>query len=152
MELSQKLEACLNVEMLCEEIYYSMCNSFPEAKQLFRQLAEEEGRHADILTISGGFHNLGVMSDIIVPNSAPKIKESLDLAKKMRREIEDKTISLREALQMALDLEESVAEVYFNELMTDKSDEEIISHLQQYYKDEMRHTERIKQYILEKGL
>jgi rubrerythrin len=152
MELSQKLEACLKIEMLCEEIYYSMCNIFPEAKQLFRQLAEEEERHADILTISAGFHNMGVMPAIVVPDSVPKIKESLDLAEKIRREIEEKTISLREALHMALQLEESVAEVYFNELMADKSDEEIISHLQRYYKDEMRHTERIKRYILEKGL
>jgi rubrerythrin len=148
MDLFQKLEACLKVELLCEEIYYSMCNLFPEAKKLFRQLAEEEERHADILTICSGFHKLGVMPDIIVPDSAPKIKESLELAEEMRQKVIEETLSLREALQMALDLEESVAEIYFNELMTEQSEEGIISHLQKYYKDEIPHTERIKQYIL----
>ena len=152
MDLSERLEACLKIETLCEEIYYSLCNAFPEAKRLFRQLAEEEERHADILTISAGFHKLGLISDIIVPNSVPEIKESLDLAEKMRRTVTEQTLSLREALQMALELEASVAEVYFNELMTDTSDEEVISHLRQYYKDEMRHTDRIKQYILENDL
>ena len=152
MELSQKLEACLKIETLCEEIYYSLCNIFPQAKKLFRQLAEEEERHADILTISAGFHNLGALSDIIVPDSSSRIKESLDLARKVKKEIEARPILLREALQMALELEESIAEVYFNELMTEKSGEEIISHLQQYYKDEMRHTDRIKQYIIDNDL
>ena len=92
MELLQKLAACLKIEMLCEEIYYSMCNLFPEAKKMFRQLAEEEERHADILTISSGFHKIGVLPDVIVPDSAPKIKESLDLAAKMKKAIEEYTM------------------------------------------------------------
>ncbi len=152
MDFAQRLEACLKIETFCEEIYYALCKLFPEARELFRQLAEEEERHADILTISAEFYNIDAMSERIVPNSVAKIQESLDLADKMRREIAVKTISLHEALEMALELEESVAEMYFNELMTDTSDEEIISHLQQYYKDEMKHTHRIRQYMLEKGL
>ena len=66
--------------MLCEETYYSLCNLFPEAKQLFHQLAEGEERHADILTIPTGFHKIDALPDKIVPDSPRKIMESLDLA------------------------------------------------------------------------
>jgi len=149
MELSQKLTACLKVEMLCEEIYYSLCNLFPEAKELFRQLAEEEERHADILTISTGFHKIDALPDKIVPDSPGRILESLHLAEKMKRTLEEDELFLREVLQMALELEESVAELYFNELMNEGSDDDVISYLQKYYKDEMSHVERIKRYILE---
>ena len=84
-----------------------------------------------------------------MPDSPFKIRESLDLAEKMKRAIEENEPSLREALQMALEQKESVAELYFNELMDEKSDGDVISYLQKYYKDEMSHAERIKQYILE---
>jgi len=66
----------------------------------------------------------------------------------MKRAIEENEPFLREALQMALELEESVAELYFNEVM-DETNDDVISYLQKYYKDEMSHAERIKQYILE---
>jgi len=116
---------------------------------LFRQLAEEEERHEDILTISTEFHKIDALPDKVVPDSPFKIRESLDLAEKMKRAIEENELSLQQVLQMALSLEESVAELYFNELMNEKSDDDVISYLQKYYKDEMSHADRIKQYILE---
>jgi len=36
-------------------------------------------------------------------------------------------------------------------MIGEKSDDEVILHLQKYYKDEVSHTGRIKQYILENG-
>ena len=60
---------------------------------------------------------MGVLPDIVVPNSPPKRKELMDLAEKMKRAIEDNTIPLHKALQMALALEESIADIYFNELL-----------------------------------
>jgi rubrerythrin len=152
MEFSEKLQACLRVETLCEEIYYSLCGLFPEAGELFRQLAEEEERHADILTICTGFHDIGALPEVVVPDSAPHIQKSVEVAEGLKRTIQEETLSLGAALEKALELEESVAEIYFNELMAGESDAEVVSHLQRYYKNEMSHTEKIRRFIQENGL
>jgi len=152
MELSERLNACLKVETLCEEIYYSLCSLFPEARELFQKLAEEEERHADILTICSGFQNVGALPDTIVLNSFPQIIKSIDTAEKVKAKIADEDISLFKALYMTLELEEAVAEIYFNEVMTEKSDIEVISYLQQFYKDEISHTQRIEDFILKNFL
>jgi rubrerythrin len=152
MELAEKLQACLRVETLCEEIYYSLCNLFPQARELFRQLAEEEERHADILTICGGFQDIGALPAVIVPESVPQIQKSVEIAEELKKMIEGENISLRTALEKALELEESVAEIYFNELMTGESDVEVVSYLQRYYKNETAHTEMIRRFMRQNGL
>ncbi len=152
MDLSERLNACLKVETLCEEIYYSLCSLFPEAKELFQKLAEEEERHADILTICAGFQDIGALPDMMVLNSVPQIMQSIDIAEEIKAKIEKENISLLAALHMTLELEEAVAEIYFNEVMTEKSDIEVISYLQQFYKNEISHTQRIEDFILKNVL
>lgn len=151
MELIQRLQACLKLETLAEEIYLSLCKLFPGASELFRLLAEEEARHADILTISAGFHKIGELPDEIVPDSMPQIKRALNIAGNIKERIDEKPISLRGALELSLDLEMSLAENYFNEIMSKKMDSEVISYLKKFYKDERSHADRIKNYMTEKG-
>jgi rubrerythrin len=147
MELSERLKACLKVETLCEEIYYSLCVLFPEAKGLFQKLAEEEERHADILTICAGFQDMGALPDMMVLNSLPQITKSIDIAEEIKARIAEEDISLLDALHMTLELEDAVAEIYFNEVMTEKSDMEVIAYLQQFYKNEISHMQRIEDFI-----
>ena len=149
MELSERLNACLKVETLCEEIYYTLCFLFPEAKELFQKLAEEEERHADILTICTGFQDMGTLPDMIVLNSLPQIVKSIDIAEEIKARIAQGNISLIAALHMTLELEEAVAEIYFNEVMTEKSDTEVVSYLQQFYRNEISHTQRVGDFILQ---
>jgi rubrerythrin len=145
-QLSERLKACLKVELLCEEIYYKLCELFPDSRELFQPIANTEKRHADILTICLGFNNLGDLPDIIVPGSLPLIKKSLDLTEHIKAQINN-GITLKKALKMALDLENTTAENYFNEVMTKEADSEIIAYLQQFYKDEKSHSAMIKEYI-----
>lgn len=145
-QLSERLKACLKVELLCEEIYYTLCKLFPDSKELFQLIADTEKRHADILTICLGFNKLGDLPDMIVPGSLQAIMKSLDIAKNMKTEISN-GITLKMALRMSLELENTTAESYFNEIMTKEANSEIIAYLQQFYKDEKSHSSMIKEYI-----
>ncbi len=129
----------------------SLCNTFPEGSKLFQQLAEEEARHADILTISAGFNKLDELPNRIVPDSMEPIEKSLQIAQDLSNKIHDTSISLKTALEMSLNLERALAENYFNEIMSKESGYEIISYLQQFYKDEMSHADRIIEYMIDRG-
>ncbi len=146
-KLSERLEACLQIEILCEEIYYSLCDLYPEAEKLFQEIAENEKRHADILTICTGFNKVGDLPNAIVPSSLPLIKKSLDIVEHIKAEINEKKLSLKKALMSALELEKLTAENYFNEIMKKESDSDVISYLQQFYSDEKSHAEMINNFM-----
>ncbi len=148
MRLIERLEACLQLETLAEEIYLKLCTLFPDESKLFQLLAEEEARHADILTISVGFNRINELPDEIVPDSAVQIRKAINIAQRIKQRLDETTVSFSEALDMSLELETSMAENYFNEMMKKKMNNEIISYLQRFYKDEESHADRIKKLLL----
>ncbi|UCE71342.1 MAG: hypothetical protein JSU99_08615 [Nitrospiraceae bacterium] len=153
--LSEKLQACLKMEMQCADVYHTLVTLFPErlfpdARELFQTLAEWEERHADIIAISIQFNNVDEIPDIIVPDEMSMINVTLGIAQDIKSRLDDSRITLKMALSMILKLEESAGESYLQDIMTKQTDSEVILYLQQFYKDEKTHAEMIKELMLKK--
>jgi len=153
--LSEKLQACLKMEMQCADVYHTLVTLFPErlfpdARELFKTLADWEERHADIIAISIQFNNVDEIPDIIVPDEMSLINVTLGIAQDIKSRLDDSRITLKMALSMILKLEESAGESYLQDVMTKQTDSEVILYLQQFYKDEKTHAEMIKELMLKK--
>jgi rubrerythrin len=123
---------------------------FPEAENLFEKLAKSEERHADILTICLGFENIHEVPGNIIPLSSSNINETIMLAECIKSGIEKDRFSLEKLLSMLLKMEKSLAEKYLHENLTKKTESDVISYLQQFYKDEQSHAEVIKKFMSDK--
>lgn len=155
-ELSEKLQACLKMEMECADVYHTLVmlfpkRLFPDARELFQTLAEWEERHADIIAIGIQFNNINDIPDIIVPDEMSLINITLGIAQDIKSRLQVSRITLKMALSMVLKLEESAGESYLQDVMTKQTDSDVILYLQQFYKDEKTHAEMIKELMLKKG-
>ncbi len=148
MKSSKKIDTCIVVERKCAEEYHALGNLFPEAKDFFEKIAQDELDHAAILTVARLHYNEGKISEeMIVPASFAVINTSLVFLENLKRKIKDRNISLETALTLSVSLEETSAESYFNQVMTGESDSEIISGLKKLYADEVSHLTVIKDFL-----
>ncbi len=150
-DFSERLQAYYEMETECAEIYHSLVTLFPEAGDLFKTLAEWEERHADIISISIGFSDIGGISDTIVPGELSMINKTLEMTHNIMISIETEKVTLEDILGMVLKMEESMGESYLYEVMTKRTNSEAISYLQQFYKDEKTHAEMIKEFMVNEG-
>jgi hypothetical protein len=152
-ELSERIEACIVVELLAAEIYLILANSFPDERGFFMDLCHEEQEHAEILTIGMGFQRVGEVPDYIVPASFLRIYESFTHAKDIKEKIENQKVSLKEALELMLELEESLAEKHFQDIFYHaENDSYIINKLRSLQSDSKRHADMIKDFMKSKNL
>lgn len=152
-ELSQRIEACIAVELLAAEIYLIMAACFPDERDFFMDLCEEEQEHADILKLAMGFQRIEKVPDYIVPDSFLNIYETFKLARYLKNTLENREVSLKEALAMALELEDSFAEKHFQDVFSHtESDSYIINKLNSLQSDSRRHSDRINDLMKSKNL
>jgi rubrerythrin len=152
-ELSERIEACVAVELLAAEIYLILADSFPAERDFFMDLCQQEQEHADILTIGMGFQRVGEVPDYIVPESFLRIYETFKLARDIKKKLENEKVSLKGALSMALELEDSIAERHFQDIFSHaESDSYIINKLKTLQSDSKRHADKIKDFMKSKNL
>lgn len=153
MSSYEELEACIELEKKCAGLYRTLSRLFPEAEELFSELAAEEENHAVILKVAKPYViENRLKQEMVVPLSMPHIRDSLKTADKIMHEIESGTITFKKALDMSLLLEKSLGESYLHDKMTREEDSEIISRLKKMHFDEDSHINRIHDFLAEKGL
>jgi len=140
------------VELLAANVYLKLARLFPKEKSFFMELYQEESDHAAILTLSKGYHHIGKLPEHIVPDSFPVIDETLTLIKEIKAKLDTSDISLKEALEMALKLERSVAENHLQEILHNEGDSDIIKRLRTLQTDSRHHAEKIENFMRSKRL
>lgn len=151
-ELSERIEACIAVEKASADIYNALSNKFPKARFFFQELSKDEESHTTLLVVAKAYHKLGKLPDYAVPSSLPDIYATLDLAEKIKQKIDLEEVSLKEALDMASLLENSMAESYLQEIMLKQTDDKVIANLKKMLIDEITHSDKIKDYRRSMGL
>ena len=146
MNSGNYLEMMLHVETLAERIYLELSELFPEAKALFERLTCEESRHADIVTINMGFHSVDALPSEFAIDMIPLIEETLAIASVLEEKIEQKGITLPEALQLAISMEETGAEAYLQEVLRSESADTALNYVKRFYQDSMHHAELIRKF------
>jgi rubrerythrin len=153
---SERLRACLKVEICCSELYSELCilfpkNLFPEAKDLFLRLKKSEDEHANILRINLELHKISEMPVIPVPHTLPLILKTLGIAEEIQILIGKGKVNLETILKKTLEMEESSAESYLREVMIQQTDSAVVAYLRQFYTDEKSHADMIKEFMVNRG-
>ncbi len=152
-ELSERIEACVAVELIAAEIYLILADTFPAERDFFMDLCQEEQEHADILTIGMGFQRVGDVPDYIVPESFLHIYETFKLARNIKKKLKNEKVSLKDALEMTLQMEDSIAEKHFQDVFNHaESDSYVINKLRTLQSDSTRHADKIKAFMKNKNL
>jgi len=146
MNTSKILEMALHVETLAERIYFELSELFPEAKSLFERLTCEESRHADIITINMGFLAVDALPPEFAIDMIPLIEDTLAIAAILEKKIEQKDITLAEALQLTIAMEETGAKAYFQKVLRSESTDNALNYVKRFYQDSMQHAELIKKF------
>ena len=144
------------MEMLCAELYRELAkvfpgNLFPKENYIFTTLADSEDRHAFILKLSMRFDETNKIHDKITQDILPHINETVNMAEDFSSEIKAEKISLEKAVEKALKIEETVAEIYLHGFMTTKTDLKSVAYIQQFYHETKSHAEMLKELMNEKG-
>jgi rubrerythrin len=123
--LHERSDRCIAIESGISVIYKRFARMFPEAQDFWSNLAMEEENHAAILTIAAEYERRGKLPVSLFPSSWSQIAETLELLGTVRERIECYDVSLKEALEMALQLEAATREYHLFE-MTDKNANSVI--------------------------
>ncbi len=146
MNLREILEMSFRVEVLAEKIYLDLSELFAEAKPLFEKLSCEESRHADIVAINLKCLAIDLLPPEFAVDMVPLIRQTLAIARVLEGKIAKKEITLAEALELSLALEESGVEAYFQKVMRGESTDDALNYIKQFCKDSEFHAELIREF------
>jgi rubrerythrin len=146
MDIRKILDMALQVETLAEKIYLELSKLFPEAKSLFERLTHEESRHAVIMTINIGFLAFDALPPEFAIDMTPLIEETLAIGNILEAKIERKDVTLAEALELTLSMEETGAEAYFQKVLRGESADSVLNYVKRFYQDSKHHAELIRDF------
>lgn len=150
--LSEKVRVCIAIESTTAEIYHQLAGKFTEARILWRDLALSEENHANLLIVGAGYLRTGELPESVVPNSQDLIDETFRLVRNAKEEITKDHASVEDIFSLALKIEKSTAESYFQQLMMSEADSPVIAKMQKLRMDELTHIEKIENFMKAAGL
>ena len=137
------IDGCIRAEKSAATIYKNFMRMFPEHKEFWKDLFDDEIKHLSFLK---DVKSLGLVDELQKRGPLPSvslINKTLKLADDITEKTKGTSLSIDKALKMVLKLEESVMETYTNKMIADlmscgnKTLEEIIA-------DEKAHIRKIK--------
>jgi rubrerythrin len=143
---SSILDMALRVETLAEKNYTNLAALFPEAMPLFALLSREESRHADIITITMGFRDIDALPPEFAIDMLPLIQETLRIGELIEKKIGMRQITLEEALDLSIEMEETGAEAYFQNVMRGESTDNALNYIKRFYTDSKHHADLIREF------
>jgi hypothetical protein len=144
IDISESLRVCVAVEAVTAEIYHVLDRLFPQVKDLWHGLALSEENHTRILLEAARLHRAGLLNEYIVPPSLPHVYETFALVNDAKKKLEAETPSLKDAFELALEIENSTGESYFQEVISRETDSKVISKLRELLTDEELHKNKIQ--------
>ena len=138
------LQGCINVEHSVASIYSNLMQVFPEKKDFWSSLYDDERDHIAFLS---DVKSLGLRDDIekvdLLP-TLPMIDKTLRLADDVIEKIKSNSISFQDALSMTLKIEESMVETYTSNIVAKLLSCADESSCEMFITDEKSHVEKIR--------
>ncbi|MFC1510554.1 hypothetical protein ACFL49_02725 [Candidatus Omnitrophota bacterium] len=142
----------MQVEFQISELYQSFSNAFAEDEGFWKQLALEESNHADMMhQLKTYFNNQDIHQEVL-SRDFDAISHSIEQISKLMEDVRQNVLSREEAFNLALELEVSIVEKYYQVGMVKKAESEILKIFQKCNGESRDHIERIKQYMKKKGM
>jgi len=150
MVMHQLVKGCLFVEIAVASIYSSLMQLLPQEEYFWDDLYKDEKRHISFLieaTDSGRFDK---METADLGFSMPLLDRTEKFIANINNHIEINPVSFEEALNMALQIEETKVEAFTNELIANLSAADSGAFLQ-LLMDEKTHIAKIENMMIENG-
>jgi len=148
--LDELLDISIELEMLMSELYFLYEKLFPEDRQFWWKMANEEVNHASLLESGRIYLDKGLLPEEI-------LFEDIDKLEMTRKRIQDLISaykrtppSYQEAYYEAVKLESSATELHFQLLMTGQSDSKIVKIFQELNGNDQDHSRRISELLTAK--
>ena len=141
------IHGCMKVEKSAASTYKKLMKKFPENKEFWKELFNDEINHLSFLNDVKSLGLIDVMHKLDSLPSIAIINETVKMADDLTAKIIADSISLKKVLVMALKLEESMAETYTNKLIANLiSCEDEVSY-KKIVADEKKHINKIKKMM-----
>jgi rubrerythrin len=150
-DLRKRIEGCIEVERMAAEFYRTLAKKFPDDGDFWKELAVEEETHEAILIMVRGSSSTEKLPDEIVPGSLTSVKENIAIAKRISKKLTP-GVSLKDACNLALDMETLSVEAYIQESIGSEWGTPIVAKFKELLDEEETHKEKIAKYMKQRGL
>jgi hypothetical protein len=152
-ELSEKIKLFIAIETNCSEIYSLLNGLCPEERSLWHYLSKVEENHATVSSMAEGYHSAGKLpKDFMDPSlSIAELTKTLKRTEALKKRLTNRNISLDEALEEMLAIENAACKEYFRRTVVEKaSNSEIMAKLRKVIWDTDAHVAALKDFIEKK--
>lgn len=142
-------EAC-QLELLVADLYTFFEKTFIEDKNFWRQLAEEEERHAELIRTIINSH--GCSKEFvsgIAPDLLQEVIKTKELVSSLIVKFSTEKTDRKTAFTTAISIEKSAGEITYQNFMTQEADSWILAALQKLNEYDIDHIKRIEQYAMD---
>jgi rubrerythrin len=147
MEQHDFINACIKVENFVASIYSRLMQVLPKQKDFWEELLNDEREHIAFLS---DVKSLGLVTELEKMDYAPsmnEVKKTLKLTDSVIKRISDAPISMKNALKLALKLEESMVETYSNELIAKLLSCDDETSYEKLLADEKKHVDKVRKMM-----
>jgi hypothetical protein len=150
MGIDQLVKGCLVVELAVASIYRDLTHLFPQEKYFWDDLYKDEKRHISFLIEAADSGRFDEIQTADLGFSMPLLDRTAKFIANISNHIGINPVSFEEALNMALQIEETKVEAFTNELIANLSAADSGAFLQ-ILMEEKTHIAKIENMMIEKG-
>lgn len=151
MEQQNIINGCIAVEEAIASLYRTFMDIFPKEKLFWQDLYRDELQHAAMLSNGLNAAAIDLLPSKDLLPSVKLIESTLDYARKLNAHIKSNPVPLEEALKTALRIEESMVEIFANELLANIFAQDYESLSRRLFTAECIHKDKIERMMIEKG-
>ena len=148
--LEELIELSIELELSMSKLYFLYSNLFPEDKEFWRKLSNEELNHASLLKSGRLYLGKGILPEDIVHSDIDVLKSTIEKIKNLISDYTQFAPPFEDAYYEAVKLESSAGEFHFQVLMTEESDSKIVKIFQELNADDKDHNRRISDLLTTK--
>jgi rubrerythrin len=149
MEVYQFVNGCLVIENAVASLYSNFMQLFPEEKDFWEDLYNDEQEHASFLMEAADQGLFDEIKKEDLPLSMPLLDRTRKFVETTMNQIKFNPLSLEEAFKIALKFEETLVETFTNYLIANLSDNK--EAILEMFADERSHIDKIKEMMIKKG-
>jgi rubrerythrin len=151
MEIINIINGCVAMEEAVASIYRTFMRLFPEEKTFWEDLANDETQHQAWITDAKYIESIDLLSSKDILPSMEHIALSLKSTALTIEHIKSNPVTLEEALKIALRLEETMVEIFANELTANLFAHDYESLSRRLITAEKLHVSKIEDLMIERG-
>jgi rubrerythrin len=141
------INGCIKVEKSAAAIYSNLMQKFPDKKEFWKELLDNEIEHISFLNDTLSHELTEELQKMDIPPSLNVINRTQKLADSIHEKVKQGAVSLKDSLEMMLKLEETMVETYTNSLIAELMSCEDDACYERVMSDEKTHVEKIRDMI-----